>query len=218
MPAPSTSALPRAAVLAALIAVCGCGSGGGGGDGDGGGGDDDAPRADAAGPRADGGGGGGDDVLWPLAVGRSWEFEVATFGGFPVCASGRHSDEVLGAVQVRGRDAFELRSFCPAAGVNTFAIDGDEAELDYQGGWIVVLDVPVEDGHTWTSTGPVSYTWRAVDPVSVPAGTFDDCWMREQNVTYTAYSIFCRGVGMVRDYSEDLAGSGWDAQLAGRTS
>jgi hypothetical protein len=37
-----------------------------------------------------------------------------------------------------------------------------------------------------------------------------------QNVSYTAYNTYCRGVGLVRSYSEDLNGAGWDAVLAAK--
>ncbi len=59
-----------------------------------------------------------------------------------------------------------------------------------------------------------SYTWESAGSVTMPAGTFNDCWTARQNVSYTAYQTYCPGVGMVESYSEDLAGNGWTAQLA----
>jgi hypothetical protein len=34
-----------------------------------------------------------------------------------------------------------------------------------------------------------------------------------QDVSYTAYLTYCRGVGLVESYSEDLNHAGWDAKL-----
>jgi hypothetical protein len=154
-----------------------------------------------------------DDRLLPLEPGRSWTYDVTTFGTTPVCSSGEHTEAVLEAVDVEGRSGFEVSSFCPAAGTSVLAVEGDVADLLYQSDWIRVLDVPVEEGHTWTSTGPIEYVWRDAGTVTVPAGTFSDCWTREQIVAYTAYTTFCRGVGAVRHVSMDLSGSGWDAVL-----
>jgi len=53
--------------------------------------------------------------------------------------------------------------------------------------------------------------------VTVPAGTFTDCWTAQQQVSYTAYLTYCRGAGLVRSYSQDLGGNGWDAQLASKS-
>lgn len=213
------------AVVASLaLVVTACGSGDRMGVGDAG-----APR-DAGRGSTDGGGstdasgdtgaadagGGGDEGIYPLSVGRTWTFEVAAVGAGSVCAAGTHSDEVLAEVTVDGRGALEVRSWCSAAGTSTLYREGDRVESRYMDGWIVVLDTPVEEGHTWTSTGPIRYTWRREGSVTVPAGTYDDCWRREQQVAYTAYTIFCRGVGPVRDYSEDLSGAGWDARLTAR--
>jgi hypothetical protein len=158
-----------------------------------------------------------DARLLPLELGRTWTYDVSTFGDFPVCSPGMHDDAVLGEVQQDGRAAFEVSSFCPAAGTSIISVDGDIVELWVQGGWIRVLDVPVEEGHMWSSTGAIQYVWRDAGTVTVPAGTFDDCWRREQIVSYTAYTVFCRGVGAVRHFSMDLAGAGWDAVLASKS-
>jgi hypothetical protein len=46
---------------------------------------------------------------------------------------------------------------------------------------------------------------------------YTDCWTAKQNVSYTAYMTYCRGAGMVRSYSQDLTGSGWDAKLVSKS-
>jgi len=60
-------------------------------------------------------------------------------------------------------------------------------------------------------------TWHRETSVTVPAGTFTDCWTANQQVSYAAYLTYCRGAGLVRSYSKDLAGDGWDAQLSSKS-
>jgi len=206
-------------MISGCVLLAACSGGGSGGPGIDAAAGDGGTIPDGGGPGIDGGGGGddgggADERLYPLAVGRSWTYEVGAVGAGAVCAPGTYSEEVLGTTSVGGREAFEVAGWCSAVGTNYLASDGDKVEVYYNGGWIVVLDTPVEEGHTWTSTGPVVYTWKQEGAVTVPAGTFDDCWRREQQVSYTAYTIYCRGVGAVIDYSQDLAGNGWDARLS----
>jgi hypothetical protein len=61
---------------------------------------------------------------------------------------------------------------------------------------IEYMKTPVADGATWSS-----YRWQSVGSITVPAGTFQNCWRRVL-VTATAedYVEFCRGVGLVRLY------------------
>ena len=119
---------------------------------------------------------------------------------------------------VDGRNAFDLLSFCVAAGTSEVAPtgSGDEVDLDYQGTWLVMIDPTLVDGESWTYFNS-SYTWHRETSITVPAGTWTDCWTAQQNVSYTAYMTYCRGVGMVRSYSSDLNGQGWDAQLTAKS-
>ena len=208
--------------------------GGGGGPGtdlDGGGQSADSSVDSAPGPGRDGAtatdgaaatdgasggdGAGPDDRLVPLAVGRTWTYEVKDVGTGSVCGPGTHPSTVLGHAVVDGRDAFQVTSFCTQVGSTNETVNGDQVDADYQGTWLHVTDVPVQAGHSWTYFN-TSYTWEAVATITVPAGTFTGCWRAHQNVTYTAYQIYCRGVGVVESYSQDLAGNGWDAKLTAK--
>ncbi len=150
----------------------------------------------------------------PLEIGRTWTYDVMAVGS-GYCSPGAHDAKVLGQSQKDGRNAFEVSSFCSAVGSAFETVNGDQVDVDYQGAWNHYLDVPVQQGHQWTYFN-ATYTWEAVPTITVPAGTFTGCWKAHQNVTYSAYAIFCRGVGMVESYSQDLAGSGWDAKLAAK--
>src|SRR4029077_714132 len=91
-----------------------------------------------------------------------------------------------------------------------------EVDFYYNGSWGTLIDPMLVEGHSWTYFN-TSYAWHRETSVTVPAGTFTDCWTARQQVTYTAYLTYCRGAGLVRSYSQDLAGNGWDAQLASKS-
>jgi hypothetical protein len=167
-----------------------------------------------AGPGSDSSGT-GSKHLYPLALGETWTFDVSAVGAGSVCAPGTHMQAVVSANSIGGRDAFQMTSFCTGiTGTNNYsAPGGDEIDFYYQTSWLVLVDPMLVDGHSWQYFN-ASYTWKRETSVSVPAGTFDDCWTAQQDVSYTAYLTYCRGVGLVRSYSSDLTGAGWDAQLA----
>jgi hypothetical protein len=210
--------------LAATIAAC---SSGGSTDG-GGGATDGSGNTDLAGASTDmaggggggngGGGGGGSTKLFPLAVGNRWTYTVAAVGTGAICATGLHDQTVVSANMAGSRPAFQLTNWCTGApGTYDYSEPGGDAvDFYYNSTWAPVIDLPLQEGHTWPYFN-TSYTWHRETTITVPAGTFTDCWTANQNVTYTAYLTYCRGAGLVRSYSEDLAHNGWDAQLTAKS-
>ncbi len=194
-----------------------------GGNGEGGNGNDGGSPTDG-GSAADGGDGSGGEnagggpsaeAIDPIAVGNAWTYDVEELGSFPLCPSGSHTAETLAESQLDGKTAFEVSSLCANAASSFYAVDGDVVQVNYQGTWVLALDAPVEEGHTW-SNGVSTFTWHDEGSVTVGAGTFDDCWRATQNVSYEAYTIFCRGVGPVHWRSVDLNGNGFDALLTAK--
>lgn len=209
--------IPTFALLAAPLLLLACGGDDTGGETSGNGTTMGAGGG-TTGAGGSGSGGSGPSTLFPLAVGYAWTYQVTSVGVGSVCTAGQHTSTVIGSAPLAGKDAFEVTSWCTGAGgSNEYALgEGDLVYLYYSGDWLNVVDVPVEEGHTWSYFN-TSFTWRNAGTVTVPAGTFDDCWTAEQNVSYSAYSTYCRGVGLTRSYSADLTGAGWDAQLASTT-
>jgi len=162
-----------------------------------------------------GSGSGTEGALYPLALGDRWTFTVAAVGAGSTCAPGTTSQTVVSADAVGGRPAFQMTSFCSGiTGTYDYsAPGGDEIDFYYENAWAPLVDPTLVDGHSWTYFN-TSYTWKRETSITVPAGTYDDCWTAVQDVSYTAYMTYCRGVGLVRSYSSDLTSSGWDAQLA----
>jgi hypothetical protein len=155
------------------------------------------------------------DAIDPVAPHRAWTYDVSVFGPSSVCAPGRHDGKVTREDVVDGKHAYEVASFCPGMPSFFYAFDGDRVELDYKGQWVLALETPVQEGTTW-SNGAGSFTWHDAGKVTVPAGTFSQCWKATENASFTAYTVFCRGVGAVRWYRKDDQGNGFDAQLVAK--
>ena len=154
--------------------------------------------------------------LYPLAVGNTWTYNVATVGAGSTCSAGTYSQTVQSANSVGGRAAYQVTDFCTALAGETYDYStpgGDEVDFYYGSDWLELIDPNLVAGETWTYAN-TSYTWKRETTVTVPAGSYDDCWTANQNVSYTAYSTYCRGAGLVHNYSADLTGAGWDAQLS----
>lgn len=162
---------------------------------------DAAPKPDAA----------VDTRIDPIEVGRTWTYDVTILGTYPLCRAGVNTARVLGQKAMAGKQGLQVQSFCPGAGTSSYAVDGDRVEVYYGGAWVLSLDAPVADGHTW-SDGVVTYVWEKVGKLTVPAGTFDDCWKARPQVG-PSYTTFCRGVGPVRWHYVDGLGNGYDATL-----
>jgi hypothetical protein len=153
-----------------------------------------------------------DNRIDPINLGASWSYIVSIVGTYPICKVGRQTAAVLSQKTVSGKAAFQVQSFCPGAGTNSYSVDGDRVEVYYGGAWVLSLDAPVVQGHTWTD-GLFTYIWNRVGTATVPAGTFTDCWdaKHQGGVNYTR---FCRGVGAVQWHYVDGMGNGYDAVLA----
>jgi hypothetical protein len=208
--------------LLCVLAFAACATEVSGGDDGGGmpGNDAGGNGSDAGSGSGDGGGtGGGTAKLYPLALGYKWTYTVTAVGAGSVCAPGSYSQEITSANAAGGRPAFQMTSFCTSLG-GTYDYSnpsGDEVDFYYSNSWLTLVDPNLSEGHNWTYAGATSYSWHRETSVTVPAGTFTDCWTAQQQVSYTAYLTYCRGAGLVRSYSKDLGGNGWDAQLASKS-
>ena len=81
-------------------------------------------------------------------------------------------------------------------------VNGDTTKLYYNIFGLVeylYLDSPVSHGHTWNYVGNTA-TWLDAGTVTVPAGTFTNCWRWQTNTPESGYGIYCRGVGLVRRF------------------
>jgi hypothetical protein len=160
-------------------------------------------------------GGSADDRLYPLAVGRSWTYDVTST--YASCPGGMREIRVLAQTTTEGRPTFEVRGFCGLTGHTH--VDGDRVEEYYAWGptgWMRALDEPVAAGHSWTTTnGSATFSMAYTDAGSVDGHAA--CWKVTQNVSYTTYWIYCRGVGLVRYEMIDLGGGTIRADLRAKS-
>lgn len=152
-----------------------------------------------------------DNRIDPIALGRSWTYDVSIIGTYPICKPGSHTGAVLGQKTTGGKSSFQVQSFCPGAGTSSYYVDGDHVEVYYRGAWILSLEAPVAETTMWTD-GLLQYTWEKVGSITVPAGTFNDCWAAK-HVGGVSYTRFCRGIGPVQWHYVDGSGNGYDATL-----
>jgi len=177
------------------------------------------PAAGVDGMPASGGdaqpGGNDDDRLYPLAVGRTWTYDVVST--YPSCPGGSRELRVVSSGTTDGRATFEVKGFCGLTGHTS--VDGDRVDEHYDWGpvgWMRVLDAPVADGHSWeTTNGSATFTMTYADAGSVDG--YPDCWKVTQNVSYTTYWIYCRAVGLVRYEMIDLGGGTIRAELTAKS-
>ena len=217
--------------VALLVAACSGSSAsveGGGGDaaaaeasaGDAGVAVDGATEGDAAtstdgGAHADGSdGAAADDRIDPLVVGRTWTYAVTQIGSYPLCPAGMHDGAVVAESIKDGKHAFEVRSLCANAGTFFYSVTGDVVQFDAQGTWVLALDAPVQDGHSWTN-GLTTYTWKTAGTVTVPAGSFDRCFQAKDDAS-ESFTVFCRGVGPIKWHYKDASGNGYDAVMTAK--
>jgi hypothetical protein len=160
-----------------------------------------ATGGNATGGNATGGSGGAsaDDRLMPLEAGRAWSFTVAAIDAAqPFTACPDAESAVVGRASTPDGEGW---LYDPACETQRFILlqNGDDivAFSETLTTRIEYMKTPVEDGAGWAS-----YRWQSVGAITVPAGTFQDCWRRILvDAAQEDYIEFCRGIGLVRLHS-----------------
>lgn len=207
-------------------------SGGAPGDGSGGGSETGgAPSVGGASPAggAVGSGGaatGGQSVtipadLFPLAVGNIWTYSILEQPMPDFCDPEHLTEEVYALDTVGGREGFVTSAVCFAPSDQDSRLAAVDGEIQQWIGdmWHVTLAAPLKDGHRWildVGEPPSEFSWQSTGTVTVPAGTFENCWSRvpvpvEAGVVVT----YCLGVGPVRRASAAVTVEMTSYELAG---
>ena len=172
---------------------------------------------DAAPPDAGADVASGPAPLCPAAVGRSWTTRTVTNNPTSGTTTCTIMVTVTGKATVEGRSVFveEGTMTCTPSYTSTwttqFSVVGDVVESWATSvnppTWYRGVDEPVAAGHTWDSytnpppNGQIHRAWVSSGPVTVTAGTFDDCWTQSWGSDYVSvigYDTWCRGVGYVK--------------------
>jgi hypothetical protein len=154
----------------------------------------------------------------PIATGNSWTYDVTVAGTYPDCNNGSGKSAVTQHSTLDGKDAYLITSFCPGTASVWYSTDGDIVYAYGGSSWLLALDSPVQDGHTWTNTIE-TFVWRDVGSTTVDAGTFANCFEADVQDAATYYAVtFCRGIGPVKWHYRDSGGvNGYDAKLTAKT-
>jgi len=141
-----------------------------------------------------------DEPISPMSVGNRWTFEVTGFTADPTCSAGTYDSEVIDMEEIDASFAYEKRTFCSRNGnqsTSYFRVNGDNVEVLVNSKWELLLDSPVQDGHEWTSYTGSTRHWEDRGRVTVPAGTFNNCWAAVSD-SGDYYVTYCRGTGPVK--------------------
>lgn len=160
--------------------------------------------------------------LMPIAVGNSWTYRYtqSEAADEDTCAEGIWTASITGKTEIDGVDTYTFVSSC--------AQNGDQREylLQFEGDQVAMIDFDdpyylinenVADGVQWETRLDVSYLtyeWHYVGTVTVPAGTFDNCWERIRDSLSIDNHTYCRGVGRVSGNSEEHSSELIDFELA----
>ena len=101
---------------------------------------------------------------------------------------------------VDGRDAYQVSGCSETESYSTPG--GDEVDVDVLGTWLVLVDPLLQNGHSWSYGSYTTFTWQLVPSVTVPAGTYTDCWTAVSSSSTYPTSTYCRGIGPVEVQSD----------------
>jgi hypothetical protein len=135
--------------------------------------------------------------LEPLALGNLWTYALTVQQPTADCPSGSGTREVTASVEWEGRTAFELQRFCDTDAEPTYMNVTNGEIYQYLDGWYRNVAAPVQEGATWAFAPGYTLKWSSVGAVTVPAGTFTNCW-RRTILEYEGGITFCPGVGQVK--------------------
>lgn len=151
--------------------------------------------------------------LFPLVNGRKFHYTIAR-GSRTGCADGTMTITITGPENDASGAYFTRTMSCGV--YPTMDVKKDTSELWSRVGgtsdWYRFMSLPPSDGKEFVAGGVsgASFTWSSVPTITVPAGTYTQCWRRKQN-GYEMSEIYCPGVGMVSaDYHEWGQDEGYD--------
>ncbi|TPV92462.1 MAG: hypothetical protein B7733_25630 [Myxococcales bacterium FL481] len=149
--------------------------------------------------------------LYPLRVGAWWRYRItADEGADQFCSPGEWTSTVEDeAPHEDGGSTFLKSGVCSTERWHYYATADQvryRSAMSDTTPWSVFLDLPPEAGHVWEPIpgGPATFEWQPVESVTVPAGTFDNCWLRatHNGALAAADWVFCPEVGLVHVFGD----------------
>jgi hypothetical protein len=135
--------------------------------------------------------------LFPAALGHSWTFEITS--NFQNC-QGTHTGSVIG----ENGNQFTITPICDNNPNATVVVSTQSVDVAENGGTVHQIAEPVAEGATFTTFNNNTATWHSEGTVTLPAGTFSNCWRTTIGPSFT---IYCPGAGTVHIHEEQQNGS-----------
>ncbi|MEO0184379.1 MAG: hypothetical protein ABIL22_01045 [candidate division WOR-3 bacterium] len=169
---------------------------------------------------------GGEKDIFPITVGNTWEYDhISTHGeGDSILWSDTTSTTMTISRETtlnNGTAVFEAITEGDTWKDSSYLEQTDDYVVSYDSLGAVIGDTllkfPIEQGNSWTIYSDSNSTSKAVvvgkKNVSVPAGTYDDCWEIGVYWTWnpddTVYMYYAPGVGLVRQYLSFVDSTSW---------
>ncbi len=153
--------------------------------------------------------------IFPMSSTWTWTYQVTTFGSTTfgaACQSGKVTRTTQGSANLGKRSGTYLPALCQSGTSRVaYSMDGDQVSYWNGSDWDTYIEAPLTDGKKFLS-GNQAFVWYQRSSVTVPAGTFSDCWTKRHDKT-DSNETFCRGVGLVSAYQVDIYNNGWKAVL-----
>lgn len=139
--------------------------------------------------------------LLPLAVGNTWTYSAT------MLSSGCDMPNEVNVISLEpyeGKMAFQLTDSCFDTGPSWLSVV-DGTIQQFADAWRTSVGAPVSEGSRWTYNEVVEYEWQSAGAVTVPAGTFQNCWTRVTvDKPASIERTYCPGVGRVLDEREGV--------------
>lgn len=159
------------------------------------------------------------EQLMPLAVGDVWNYRTTILPGTTStmpCPAGMHATTITGTAMFMGESAFTATHFCAPTVTRYYVESAKGLEVDVGTGWSLVLPRPITDDETFMAASSTEVIAHVAD-VTVPAGTFSNCWATQYLTATGPMATYCAGVGLVSLEYDAPSGGGYLVELTSYT-
>ncbi len=161
--------------------------------------------------------GGGEKNYYPLTEGNTWNYRTITNVTMPDTAfsdtSSMTTEITVKTTLNNGTEVYEQIATTDGGKDTSYVQETDDYILSYEDKADTEPDtmvaLPLEEGKTWTVFNDSTYTQtgKAIgkESVTVPAGTYDDCWKiayiyADSAFSETSFVYLAPDIGMVKVY------------------
>jgi hypothetical protein len=155
------------------------------------------------------------EQLFPLAVGNVWNYNVTVLPGTvgtPPCAAGMRATTITGRTTFANQDAFTATHVCAPTATRYYSENAQGLQVNLGTTWSLVLPRPISDGGMFQAASSQQVIAR-VAAITVPAGTFSNCWQTAYVSATGAVTTYCAGVGLVSLEYQAPSGGGYKLEL-----